>query len=45
MKYQNDKSKTKIKFESGFASSNLTNEGRGILRGNLWCPLRVKEHG
>ena len=32
----------KIKFESGFASSNLSSEGRGRPRGNLGVPLEIK---
>ena len=35
------KSIHKIKFESGFARSNLSNKGGGIPRGNLGVPLEV----
>ena len=31
-----------IKFESGFASSNLSSEGKGRPRGNLGVPLENK---
>lgn len=40
----NESTKTnnyKIEFETGFAMSNFSSQGRGIPRGNLGAPLEV----